>query len=266
MRVVDAMRLHQRIGELDDLRKIDSRGRLKRAQPVPNRERRIHRRVGVELPNRVEINRSRRWQHIFDDRVDVGIEPIRTRDRLGGTLRIDRHRLADLRERRRNFVLPQQEIAVTPRHFRRNRIHALRLLKRIARRGGIAFRFVSAREIEPRRRRMRIERQRVAIRRDGALRVGLLDVVLPIAPEQKPRLGIARLELHGALLPLARFHAGKMRGNRVATARISESGGEDCGDEKKCGARDRAGEAQNHSTVLCLTPARGCNRNLRNRN
>src|ERR1700754_1254328 len=105
---------------------------------------------------------------------------------------------------------------------------------------------------------MRIERQRIAIRDNGALRVGFFDVVLPVASEQEPRLGIARLKLHGALVPRARFHPGVMRGKRIATARKCERGGEDCGDEKKCGARDRAGEAQNHSTVLCLTEARVC--------
>ena len=134
------MRLHQRIGERMTCDRLDSRRRLERAQLVPHRERRIHRRVGIELANRIEINRRRGRQHIFDDRVDVGIEPPRTRDRFGGALRIDAHGLANFRERSRNFILPQQEISVAPRHFRGNRINALRLLKRIARGGCVRLR------------------------------------------------------------------------------------------------------------------------------
>ena len=57
VRIVDAMRLHERIGERNDLRQTRLRRRLERSQLLPYRQRRIHRRVGIELTNRIEINR-----------------------------------------------------------------------------------------------------------------------------------------------------------------------------------------------------------------
>ena len=181
------------------------------------------------------------------------------RDSFGGALRIDRHGLPNLRER------DVESRSAAARNFR----SATRLRRKSdrrawladmhrARRACVALGFVGGREIEPGPCGMRIKRERVAIRARQRAARQALRVVLPVAAEEKPRLGITRLELHGTLVALARFDSGEVRGERVATARITESGGEDCGDEKKCGARDRAGEAQNHSTVLCLSPARGC--------
>ena len=51
----------------------------------------------------------------------------------------------------------------------------------------------------------------------------LFDVVLPVASEQEPRLGITRFELHGALVSLTRIQAGVVGGERVANARIGTS-------------------------------------------
>jgi hypothetical protein len=118
---------------------------------------------------------------VIEDRLNVGVHTPAAREGLWGALRIDGNRLANFGEGRGQLILPQQKIAVTPGDFSGDRIDALGLQESFASGGEVALRFVGGGEIEPDAGVARLERQRSAVSIEGALDVGIFEVVLPIA-------------------------------------------------------------------------------------
>src|SRR6202035_1258731 len=87
---------------------------------------------------------------------------------------------------------------------------------------------------------------------DGAAGIGLVERVLPVAAEEIPVFGIARLEAGGGFVTVARTEFRLICGTGVSNAKEGERRRERDREGEDGEARRRVREAQKHSKVLCL--------------
>src|ERR1700686_1924801 len=87
---------------------------------------------------------------------------------------------------------------------------------------------------------------------DGAVGIGFVERVLPVAAEEIPVLRIARFEMRGGFVTCVRAESCFISGTGVANAKEREGSRERERENEDGEARREVREAQKHSKVLCL--------------